>query len=115
MEEQWFAFYQAREELLKNLVCPVSFQHMNKNNARMTAFLVATTVVLFILTHNIAFIVVLLIDFFIRAFTSLNYSPGSWVSAQILKLFRVPEVKTDKAPMIFSARIGFLFTVARNV
>ncbi len=97
---------------MQNILCPISSERVNENTARMTGFLVATTVALFAWTGNILLIGVLLIDFFIRAFTLLRYSPGSWLSAQLVKFLKLPEVKTDKAPKVFAARVGFLFSAA---
>lgn len=97
---------------MKNLICPVSPERINENTARVNGFLVATTVALFASTRNISLIGVLLVDFFIRAFTSLKYSPSSWLSSQIVKRLQLPEVKTAKAPKIFAARVGFLFAAA---
>lgn len=97
---------------MQNLICPVSTERINENTARVNGFLVATMVALFASTRSISLIGVLLVDFFIRAFTPLKYSPGSWLSSQIVKRLRLPEVKTDKAPKIFAARVGFLFAAA---
>ena len=97
---------------MQNLICPVSTERINENTARVNGFLVATIVALFASTRNIFLIGVLLVDFFIRAFTALRYSPGNWLSSQIVRRLRLPEVKTDKAPKVFAARVGFLFAAA---
>ncbi|GAC1391587.1 MAG: hypothetical protein NVSMB38_12440 [Ktedonobacteraceae bacterium] len=94
---------------MKNLICPVSPLRINENTARVTGFLMATTIVLYAFTGNISFIWVTLTDYFVRAFTTLKYSPGSWLASRIVQRLQLPEVNIDKAPKIFAARVGFLF------
>ncbi len=107
-----FVIFDFWEEPLNNLICPVSSDRINENTARVNGFLVATVVALFASTRNIFLIGFLLVDFFIRAFTSLKYSPSSWLSSQVVKRLRLPYMKTDKAPKVFAARVGFLFAAA---
>lgn len=97
---------------MKNLVCPTSTLRINENTARMTGFMMATMIVLYAVTGNISFIGVILMDYFVRAFTTLNASPASWLAARIVQRLQLPEVKIDKAPKIFAARVGFLFAAA---
>lgn len=52
-----------------------------------------------------------MIDFFIRTFTPLKYSPLSALASSVAKLFRLPVIKIPKAPKIFAARLGFVFTL----
>lgn len=77
----------------------------------MTALLFALAVA-YIFTASPYIVLLLAVDFFIRAFTTLAYSPLSWIATQINRLLQLPVVKTDKAKKIFSARIGFLFALA---
>ncbi len=66
-----------------NLICPVSPQRVNENNVRATGFLMASMIALFAITRNIIFIPIILVDFFIRAFTTLKFSPFSWLANQL--------------------------------
>ena len=71
--------------------------------------------VLYLLTDNITFIIAIVVDYLIRAFTALPYSPFSWVALQIARSFNWPPKQIDKAPKIFAARVGWLFAVATAV
>jgi hypothetical protein len=95
-----------------NLICPVSPVRVNENNVRVTGLLMASMIALFAITRNIIFIPIILIDFSIRAFTRLKFSPFSWLASQIVQRMHLPEVKIDKAPKIFAARVGVLFSAA---
>src|SRR5690349_4167618 len=72
-------------------------------------------IALYAITGSIVFVIVLLIDFFIRGFTQLRYSPLSWLASRIVGLTKLPEIKIDKAPKIFAARVGFLFALAATL
>ena len=52
----------------------------------------------------------LAVDFFIRAFTRLSYSPLSYLAHLFVKLMGTGEILIDKAPKVFAARIGLILT-----
>lgn len=95
----------------QNLICPISPLRVNENVVRLTASGIALLVVFYLATGSPSLILVLLLDFSLRAFTTLKYSPLSWLAAQIAQRLALPEIKIDKAPKIFAARVGFLFSV----
>src|SRR5690349_13746742 len=72
-------------------------------------------IALYAITGSIVFVIVLLVDFFVRGFTQLRYSPLSWLASKIVGLLKLPEIKIDKAPKIFAARVGFLFALASTL
>ena len=100
---------------MKNLICPVCNEQADRTVVRLTGFIVASFIALFIYSGNIIFITVVTVDFFIRAFTPLNYSYFSWTACRISRLLRLPKYKINKAPKIFAARIGFLFALSAHI
>jgi hypothetical protein len=100
------------EVAMKWLVCPVSALRIDETTARVTGFMMATMISLYAYTGMIYFVMAIAIDYFIRAFTNLKHSPFSWFASQVVRIFGWPEVKIDKAPKIFAARVGFLFSLA---
>lgn len=100
---------------MTGLICPISPLRINEQVARITAFLIASLVILYIVTLSPYIPLFLIADFFIRGFTSLKYSPLSWLAATISNGLKLPVVMTGKAKKIFSARVGFLFAVAMVV
>lgn len=101
--------------MVKNLICPVSTARANEKVVRLTALLVVLLVGLYIYTGSILFLLLLVVDFAIRAFTNLPYSPLSWTASRIAHLLQLSPVQIDKAPKIFAARVGLLFTLAMLV
>ena len=98
--------------MFQNLVCPVSPLRVNENVVRIVAALVVLLTASYLLTSSIYPVLLLLIDFYIRAFTQLRYSPLSWLGNQIRVGLGLQEILIDKAPKIFAARVGFLFSLA---
>ena len=96
---------------MKKLICPVSNDKANENIVRISAFWVILLTALFIAFPNPYIPLYLAIDFYIRAFTKLRYSPISWISAGIARSLRFTPRWIDKAPKIFAARVGFLFAI----
>lgn len=75
----------------------------------------AAMIALYAFTGLVFFVVAITIDYFIRAFTPLQYSPFSWSACRIVRLSKLPQKQIDKAPKIFAARVGFLFALATVV
>ena len=97
---------------MKTIVCPISTQQINRNVVRMTGFMMAAMIALYAFTDIIYFVIAITIDYLIRAFTPLKYSPFSGLAYQITRLLKLQEKQIDKAPKIFAARVGFLFALA---
>lgn len=100
---------------MKTLICPISNQTINRRVVRLTGLMMASMIALYLLTGNITFIIVIVIDYFIRAFTNLSASPFSWLASQIAGWFGGSPHRIDKAPKIFAARVGWLFAFATAV
>lgn len=96
---------------MKALLCPISPLRINRNVVRITGFMMATMLALYAYTGNIYFVVAIVVDYSIRAFTSWPYSPFSWLAQQFVKVFGLSWQPQDKAPKIFAARVGWLFAL----
>jgi len=96
---------------MKQLVCPVSDERINERLTRLNAlFAVLLTTSAFLFDSSV-FLVILLADFYLRAFTTGKYSPVSLTSIFLTNALRLPEKQINKAPKIFAARLGFLMTL----
>lgn len=93
-----------------HLICPVSPERVDENRVRVTALGVVLTMGLFFITGNPLYPALLSLDFFLRAFTRLPYSPISWLAHLFVKQMGTQPIWIDKAPKIFAARIGLLLT-----
>ncbi len=97
-------------KLITQLICPVSEERVDENRVRVTALTVVFTMGAYFVTGFPLFPALLVVDFFIRAFTKLKYSPLSFVAHHFVKVIGTQPVLIDKAPKVFAARIGFIFT-----
>ncbi len=95
---------------MKNLVCPISDQRVNEQVTRLNAMFTIAIVVLAFVFNSVLFVIFMMADFFIRAFTEIKYSPVSYVSHYLSNTLNLPVKLIDKAPKIFAARLGFLMT-----
>jgi hypothetical protein len=93
---------------MRTLICPISALRINETTARLTGFLMATLLALYLATGNLTFVLVSAADYYIRAFTALPASPASWLAAQLAQRLHLPATPIDKAPKIFAARVGFV-------
>lgn len=93
---------------MKSLICPVSPLRIDRNVARLTALTMALLIMLYLFTGAIVIMMVVAVDYFIRAFTPMKYSAASWLATQFASMLHLSSQPIDKAPKIFAARVGFL-------
>ena len=98
-------------KMFTQLICPVSPERVDENQVRITALGVVFIMGIYLISGKAWLPALLAVDFFIRAFTGLNYSPLSFLAHQLVKLIGTQTIPIDKAPKIFAARIGFVFTI----
>ncbi|HKI89216.1 MAG TPA: DUF4395 domain-containing protein [Draconibacterium sp.] len=101
--------------MMKNLVCPISDERVNERVTRINALFTILLMVAGLVFNSVLFFVFLLADFFIRAFTTLKFSPIGFVSSSLVNALNLTKKPIDKAPKIFAARMGFLMTLAITV
>jgi len=99
----------------RQLICPVSPERIDENRVRATALGVIVIMGAFFMTGNVLFPAFLTLDFAIRAFTKLKYSPISWLAYLLVQSIGTNAIWIPKAPKIFAARIGFLLTFLSTV
>ncbi len=96
---------------MNKLICPISDDRINKSVVRLTGFFVAVTAIVYIVTLNPWLLVFLGVDFLIRAFSIFRFSPLSLVACGIIVGLKLKPTLIDKAPKLFAARVGLLFTL----
>jgi len=95
----------------KELICPVSTERINERVTRFNALFTIALVVTGVYFHSAIILLLLAADFYIRAFTSLKTSPLSYISQNMVAVFKLDRKPIDKAPKIFAARLGFLMSL----
>ena len=96
---------------MKQIICPISNEMVNERLTRLNAFFTILIVTAGFVFNSVIFPLVLLADFFIRAFTNARISPVSFLSTGLAKLLHLSKKPIDKAPKIFAARMGFVMTL----
>ena len=102
-------------KIFTQLICPVSPERVDEYQVRVTALGVVFIMGLYLISGEVLLPAFLAVDFFIRAFTRLNYSPMSYLAHRIVKLIGTQAVQIDKAPKIFAARIGLVLTLLTTI
>jgi hypothetical protein len=100
---------------MKHILCPISNERINEHVTRINALFGILLLVTGFLTNSVLFLLFLMADFYIRAFTKLKFSPISYASQWLTNTLNLGEKSIDKAPKIFAARIGFLMTLVITV
>lgn len=100
---------------MKNILCPISDERINERVTRINALFGILLVVTGFVSSSALFFLLLLADFYIRAFTKLKFSPISYASYKMANALNLEKKSIDKAPKIFAARIGFLMTFAITI
>ncbi len=96
---------------MKSLICPVSAERLDENNVRVTGLLIGLSLLITLTLNTISLLVIVVLDYFIRAFTKWPYGPISWLAVQVVRKTSWSIKLIDKAPKIFAARVGFLFSI----
>ena len=96
---------------MKQLICPVSSEKVDEQRTRLNAFFTILLLAAGIYYKSIILLLVLLVDFYIRAFSNTQFSPVGYVSAGVARLMQLRKKPIDKAPKIFAARMGFVMTI----
>ncbi len=99
----------------KSLLCPISPLRVGESTVRLTGLLVAALIMLYVLTGAGVIMLVLAIDYRVRAGTRWPSSPLSWLAARLVRALHLPNRPIDKAPKLFAARVGLLFALASGI
>lgn len=97
--------------MLRDIVCPVSSERLNKQACRVGATLTAALLVLFFVTHWWPVIAFIVLDYVFRVFTSRTAPVGALANG-IVRILHILPVSMDKAPKVFAWRVGFLIAAA---
>jgi len=95
--------------MLNNLVCPISIEQIDSYLSRTTVFLNVLLMLAYIITQNPVFLVLVVIDYLIRAFFDVKLSPIRLLAKIIRGFIKLEPKYIDLAPKVFAARLGFVF------
>lgn len=91
--------------------CPVTFKKVDQNVVRVMAGLVSTIAVIFIITQQLSFLILLLYDFLVRSLGYKKASPLFYLAKFIAKVLNLKKEEIDAGPKEFALKIGFVFVL----
>lgn len=93
---------------MNSIICPISPYRINETVARLVALTMVSLIAFYAMTGFVWIALFIALDYFIRGFTKLPYSPASWLAHHITDQLYLSGKRIDNAPKIFAARVGFL-------
>ena len=100
---------------MKNIICPISTEEIDSNVSRLTVFLNVILMALFLGTLNPIFIIVVAIDYFIRAALEAKYSPLWLIAYKGIGILNLKKKPIGLAQKIFASRLGFFCAFSSTV
>jgi hypothetical protein len=94
----------------RNIVCPISNERIPENLPRTTAFFILSSLALYVFTGFLPIALYLAYDFFVRGVGYSKYSIFHKLSVAFIQGFGVSKTLIDKAPKLFAARLGAIFS-----
>ena len=91
-------------------LCPVSDKRINAQIARINGSFTVLLLIVFGLTQNIIPVLILAVDFLLRATDYSKYSLIAISSRSIVSYLGLNASLVNAGPKIFAARLGFIFS-----
>ncbi len=94
--------------MFSNIICPISSEKVDSHVSRLTVFINAVLMIVFMITLSPTPLFIVTLDYGIRALGYNQYSPICLVSSILVKMFGWKAKMVDKAPKVFASRLGFI-------
>lgn len=94
------------------LACPVDFVSINEYKVRLIALQVFACAVFTLVQPHWIVISLLVVDFLLRTFNAIKFSPFAAVATGITRVFTIGFKPVDQGPKRFAAGIGLTFSIA---
>lgn len=94
-----------------NVFCPISFNKIDENVARLNGAFTVLLLLASVLTTSVLPVLFLVVDFLARSISKPEYSLLAIFSKVIVKSLGIKPRKVNAGPKIFAARIGLVFSV----
>ncbi len=95
--------------------CPISYKQIDGTIARINAFFITLSVVIFLYTSLSIVTYILTIDFFIRLYINKKFSPIFNLSKITKKILNLRTNLTETAPKRLAAYFGLFFSIFISV
>lgn len=88
--------------------CPISTKRVDSNMVRLISFQVAFFTIIFLLSQESFFALVIFFDFFMRALRLSSFSPFEIVGNILLRGWRIAPKLCDESPKRFALYLGLV-------
>lgn len=102
-------------KIFDNIVCPISVEKIDSNVSRLTIFFNVVLMAIYIYTHQPVFIIIVAIDYLIRAAFKVQYSPIRLIAKNIITLLKIKPKPINLAQKVFASRLGTICAVLATV
>jgi uncharacterized membrane protein len=102
-------------EKMNAIICPISTEKIDSNISRLTVFLNVVLMAGFLITLNPIFILIVSIDYFIRAALDVKFSPIRLVAYRAINTLSLKKKPINLAQKTFASRLGFLCAITSFV
>ena len=100
---------------MNNASCPISPELVNSNLTRTYSLLTFTSIILYVFTPFKEVIYISALDFIIRIFIGVKYSPICSIIKYILKIGNFQSHMVNAGPKKFAAKIGMIITSLMSI
>lgn len=97
--------------MISNVVCPISSERVDSHVSRLTVFFNAALMIVYLITLNPVPLIVVAIDYAIRAFGYNQFSPLCFLASLIIRILGSKPKMVDKAPKMFASRLGLICAI----
>ena len=98
-----------------SIICPISSEKIDSNTSRLTVFLNVLLMAGFLVTLNPVLIIIVSIDYFVRAALDIKFSPIRFVAHGIVNVMKLKKKPINLAQKIFASRLGFLCAFSSSI
>ncbi len=95
--------------------CPISTDLVNTKLTRTYSFITFLAISFYLFTPFKEVIYISTLDFIIRVFVGVKYSPICFLIREALKIGNISPQMVNSGPKKFAAKIGLLFTVLMSI
>lgn len=94
-----------------NQLCPISYNRIDENIARIIAAQTVVLLVWFLLTSHLFPLLLLLVDFALRSSGQSAHSPLAFLSRKLQSGFKLRSRLVNAGPKLFASRVGVVFSL----
>ncbi len=100
---------------MKAIICPISTEKIDSNVSRLTIFLNVVLIAFYLISLQPAFIIIVAIDYAIRAIYKAEYSPLRAIANIFVRWLKLSPKPINKAQKVFASRLGMLCAITAGI